>query len=182
MYPACRRGPWRGKIPEADGGGRAAPDPGLRRWRGRVGAGFEPEGGHLVFLVDDAQCEVMQGAAKDSVGAVIQQRRYVSDLPYKHRRSAGEVGGQLRQRPAAVLCLMAECSAALSVLENCSRKVLGGISGESKNWPGKMSGEPNTSRRTQGRWSTQFAAAQRARRASLRRRWKRSTIQLDCVW
>jgi hypothetical protein len=33
MYPAGRRGPWWGKIPQADGGGRAAPDPGLRgRW------------------------------------------------------------------------------------------------------------------------------------------------------
>jgi len=29
----------------------------------------------------------------------------------------------------------AECSAALSVLENCSRKVFEGSSGESKNWP-----------------------------------------------
>jgi hypothetical protein len=30
------------------------------------------------------------------------------------------------------------------VLENCSRKCSDGSSGESKNWPGKMSGEPNT--------------------------------------
>jgi hypothetical protein len=51
---------------------------------------------------------------------------------------------KLRRRAAAVLCLVAECSAALSVLENCSRKVLGGSSGESKNCPGKMIGEPNT--------------------------------------
>ncbi len=35
-----------------------------------------------------------------------------------------------------MLCLVAVCSAALNVLENCSRKILGGISGESKNWPG----------------------------------------------
>ncbi len=83
----------------------------------------------------------MQGAAKDSVGAVIQQR-YVSLPPYKHRRSAGEVRGQLWRWAPVVLCLVAECSAALSVLENCSRKVLEGSSGESKKWPGKMSGEP----------------------------------------
>ena len=37
VYPAGRRGPWWGKIPEEDGGGRAAPDPGLRRRRCRVG-------------------------------------------------------------------------------------------------------------------------------------------------
>ncbi len=33
-----------------------------------------------------------------------------------------------------------------------------------------------------GKWSNQFAAAQQARRASLRRRWKRSTIPLDRGW
>jgi hypothetical protein len=55
-----------------------------------------------------------------------------------HRaRSSGSCGGGRRR------CLVAECSAALSVLENCSRKVLGGISGESKNWPDEMSGEPS---------------------------------------
>jgi hypothetical protein len=58
VYPAGRRGPWRGKIPEADGGGWAALDPGLRRWRCRVGAGLESEGRHLVLLVADAQREV----------------------------------------------------------------------------------------------------------------------------
>jgi hypothetical protein len=51
IYPAGRRGPRRGKIPEADGGGLATPDPGFRRWRGRVGAGLQSEGGHLVLLV-----------------------------------------------------------------------------------------------------------------------------------
>ncbi len=54
MYPAGRRGPQRGKIPEADGGRLAAPDPGLRGRRGGVGAGFEPECGNLVLLVADA--------------------------------------------------------------------------------------------------------------------------------
>jgi hypothetical protein len=73
MYPTGRRGPRRGKIPKADGGGRAATDPGLRRWRGRLGAGFEPEGGHLVLLVANAQREVMQGAAKDGIGAAVEQ-------------------------------------------------------------------------------------------------------------
>jgi hypothetical protein len=93
--------------------------------------------------------------AYDGVGTVAQrlERRYVAVPPHKHHRSPGEVVGQLRRRlaggggwrGAAVLCLVAVSSAALNVLENCSRKILGGISGESKNWPGKMSGVPNTS-------------------------------------
>jgi len=64
--------------------------------------------------------------------------------PDEHRRCAGQVIGQLRRQAAVVLCLVEGCSAALSVLENCSRKSLEGNSGESKNCPGKMSGEPNT--------------------------------------
>jgi hypothetical protein len=89
-----------GKILEADGGGRAAPDPGLHGRRCGVGAGLESEGGHLVLLVADAQREVVQGAAKDGVGAVVQrlERRYVSVMPHKHHRSAGEVGRQLPRR------------------------------------------------------------------------------------
>jgi hypothetical protein len=141
--------PGRGKSRKRTAeGGRAAPDPGLHGRRCRVGAGLQSEGGHLVLPVADAQREVVQGMPKDGVGAVIQQLewRYVSVPPYKHRRararSAGSCGGG--RRAAAVLCLVAECSAALSVLENCSRKVLEGSSGESKNWPSKMSGEPNT--------------------------------------
>ncbi len=102
VYPAGPRGPWRGKIPEADSGGQAAPDPGLCRWRCGVGAGLESEGGHLVLLVADAQREVVQRAAKDGVGAVVQrlERRYVSVPPHNYRRSAGEVIGQLRRRSA----------------------------------------------------------------------------------
>jgi hypothetical protein len=57
-------------------------------------------------------------------------------------RSSGSCGGGRRE--AAVLCLVAVCSTALSVLENCSRKIFEGNSGESRNWPGKMSGELNT--------------------------------------
>jgi hypothetical protein len=146
VYPAGRRGPWWGKIPEADGDGRAAPDPGLRRRCCGVGAGLESEGGHLVLLVADAQSKVVQGAANDSVWAVVHrlERRYVSVPPHEHSRCAGDIVGQLRRRAAVVLCLVAVCSAALSVLENCPRKILEGSSGESKNWPGKMSGEPNT--------------------------------------
>jgi hypothetical protein len=88
----------------------------------------------------------MQGAVKDGVGAVVEllEQLYVAVRPHEHRRCAGKVIRQLRRRPAAVLCLVEECSAALSVLENCSRKFFEGNSGESKNWPGKMSGEPNT--------------------------------------
>ncbi len=146
VYLAGRRCPWRGKILEADGGGRAAPDPGLCGQRCGIGAGLESEGGHLVLLVADVQREVVQRAEKDGVGAVVQwlERRYVSVLPHKHCRSGCKVIGQLRRQAAAVLCLVAVCSAALSVFENCSKKILEGSSGESKNWPGKMSGEPNT--------------------------------------
>jgi hypothetical protein len=95
MYPAGRRGP-------ADGGGQAAPDPGLRRRRGGVSAGFEPEVGYLVLLVADAQREVMQGAAKDGVGAVVEllKQWYVLILPDEHRWCEGEVIGQLRRWPA----------------------------------------------------------------------------------
>ncbi len=102
MYPAGCRGPRRGKIPEAGGGGRAAPDPGLRWRRSGVSAGFEPEGGHLVLLVADAQREVMQGAVKDSVGAVVEllKQRYMLSPPDEHRWCAGEVIGQLRWWPA----------------------------------------------------------------------------------
>jgi hypothetical protein len=95
VYPADCHGPWRGKIPQADGGGRAAPDPGLRRRHSGVGAGFEPEGGYLVLLVADAQCEMVQGAAKDGVGAIIEQlkRRYVAVPPHEHRRCSGRSSG-----------------------------------------------------------------------------------------
>jgi hypothetical protein len=43
-----------------------------------------------------------------------------------------------------VLFLVEGCSAALNGWENCSRNCSEGSSDESKNWPGKMSGEPNT--------------------------------------
>ncbi len=69
MYPVCRRSSWPGKILEADTGGQASSDPGLRRWRGRVSAGLEPEGGHLVFLVVERL-----------------ERRCVAVPPNKHRR------------------------------------------------------------------------------------------------
>jgi hypothetical protein len=65
--------PLAGEIPKADGGGRAAPDPGLHGRHCRVSAGLESEGGHLVLPVADGQREVMQGAAKNGVGAVIQR-------------------------------------------------------------------------------------------------------------
>ena len=88
MYPAGHCGSWREKISEADGGGRATPDPGLRGRRSGVGEGFEPEGGHLVLLVADAQREVVQGAVKNGVGAVIKglKWRYVAVPPHEHCR------------------------------------------------------------------------------------------------
>ena len=87
VYPAGRSGPGRREIPEADNGGRAAPDPGLRRMCCRVSAGLESEGRHLVLLVADAQREVVKGSADDGVGAVVQQleRRYVAVPPHEHR-------------------------------------------------------------------------------------------------
>jgi hypothetical protein len=93
MYPAGRCGPWRGKVPEVDGSGRAAPDPGLRGRRCRVSAGLETEGGHLVLPVADAQREVVQGAAKDGVGAVIQR---LSERGRGQRAAAAVVGGRRR--------------------------------------------------------------------------------------
>ncbi len=88
MYPAGRCGPRRGKIPEADRGERAAPDPWLRWQRSGVGAGFEPEAGHLVLLVTNAQREVIQGAGKDGVEAYVEllKRRYVVVPPDEHLR------------------------------------------------------------------------------------------------
>ncbi len=84
------------------------------------------EGRHIVLLVADAQSEVMQGAANDGVGAIIKQmeRLYMAIPPHKHRQCTGEVIRQLQRRPAAVLCLVEVCLAALSVLENCSRKIV----------------------------------------------------------
>jgi hypothetical protein len=80
-----------------------APNPGQRRWRCRVRAWFESEGRHLFHLVADAQHEVVEGAANDGVGAVVQrlERRYVAVPPHEHCRCAGEVVGQLRRRPVA---------------------------------------------------------------------------------
>jgi hypothetical protein len=96
MPPAGCRGPGRREIPEADGRGRAASDPGKRRRRCKIGAGLESGGRHFVHLVADAQREVVQGAANDGVGAVVQrlERRYVPVPPHEHRRCAGDVIGR----------------------------------------------------------------------------------------
>ncbi len=63
---------------------------------------FESEGGHLVHLVADAQREVVEGAAVDGVGTVLQrlERRYVAVPPHEHHRCTGEVIGQPRRRLA----------------------------------------------------------------------------------
>jgi hypothetical protein len=83
-----------GKIPEDDSGRRAAPDPGLRRRHSGVVAGFEPEGRHLFLLVADAQCEMVQGAAKDGVGAVVERlkRQHMAVPPHEHRLCAAAGG------------------------------------------------------------------------------------------
>ncbi len=56
----------------------------------------------LLLLVADALHEVVQGAANDGVGTVVQrlERRYVAVPPHEHCRCAGEVVGQLRRRLA----------------------------------------------------------------------------------
>jgi hypothetical protein len=102
VQPAGRCGPGRGKISEADYGERAAPDSGLHGRCCRVGAGFEAEGRHLVLLVADAQCEVMQRAANDGIGAVDKrlERWYAAVPPHEHSRCAGKVVRQLRRRLA----------------------------------------------------------------------------------
>jgi hypothetical protein len=57
-----------------DGGGWVAPD--------------------LVLLVPDAQCEVMQGVAKDGVWAVLEllEWRHVAIQPHKHRWCVEVIG------------------------------------------------------------------------------------------
>jgi hypothetical protein len=94
--------PGGGKSLEAYGGGRAAPNPGQRRRRCRIHAWFESEGRHLVHLVADAQREVVEGAAVDGVGTVLQrlERRYVAITPHEYHRCVGEVVGQSRRRLA----------------------------------------------------------------------------------
>ena len=102
VYPAGCRSSRRREVPEAYGGGRAAPNPGQRRRRCRIRAWLESEGRHLVHLVADAQREVVEGAADDGVGTVVQrlERLHVAVPPHEHHRCAGEVVGQPRQRLA----------------------------------------------------------------------------------
>jgi hypothetical protein len=56
-------------------------------------------------------------------------------------RGPGRLAASVAADGLVVFFLVEGCLAALSVLENCSRNF---SEGESKNWPGKMSGEPNT--------------------------------------
>jgi hypothetical protein len=52
--------------------------------------------------------EVMQGAAKDGVGAIVERlkRWYVAIPPHEHGPCAGEVIGQLQWRPAGGGCVV----------------------------------------------------------------------------
>jgi hypothetical protein len=102
VYPACCHGTRRREVPEAYGGGRAAPNSRQRGRRCGIGAWFESEGRHLVHPVADAQREVVEGAANDGVGTVVQrlERRYVAVSPHEHHRSAGKVVGQPQRRLA----------------------------------------------------------------------------------
>ena len=99
MYQAGCHSSRRREVPEAYGGGRAAPNPGQRGQRCGISAWFE---GHLVHLVADAQREVVEGAAVDGVGTVLQrlERRYVAITPHEYHRCVGEVVGQSRRRLA----------------------------------------------------------------------------------
>ena len=89
---------------------------------------------------------------------------------------------------------------AKAAMERCksSKNVEGGKSCKDRNWPGTTSWDPQTAsaadkfesslgavriaRRTQGKWLYQSEDDIRALRASLRRRWKRSTRPFDCGW
>jgi hypothetical protein len=97
VYPAGRHGVQRGKIPTADSSGRATPGPGLRRRHCGVSAGLQPESVHLVLLVTSAQSEMVQGSAKDGVGAVVEWWD-MSVPPDEHCQRAGQGVWQLRQR------------------------------------------------------------------------------------
>ncbi len=89
----------------------------------------------------------MQGPPQDGVRAIIEwlEGRDMSVLTRRtllvHRVSGSFGGGPWA---AAVFCQVEWCSAAFNVRENCSRNSSEGTSGESKNWPGKISDEPNT--------------------------------------
>ncbi len=55
-----------------------------------------------LFLQADARREMMQGAAKDGVGAMVERlkRRYMAVPPHELCWCAGQVVGQLRRQPA----------------------------------------------------------------------------------
>jgi hypothetical protein len=83
------------------------------------------DSGHPVLLVTDAQGEMVQGLAKDSVAAIVERlewrdRAVPSD---KHRRRMGQGVWHFGSccPAAAVLRLVEGCSAALDVFKNCSR-------------------------------------------------------------
>ncbi len=104
----------------APGGG----NPGQHRRRCWIHAWFESEGRHLVHLVTDAQREVVEGAAVDGVGTVVQQleRRYVAVPPHEYHRCAGEVVGQSRRRLAGGSSVVSSGSVFGST--QCLRKLL----------------------------------------------------------
>jgi hypothetical protein len=64
--------PWCPAGGKAGGSGRATPGPGLRMRRCGVSAGLQPESVHLVLLVTNAQSEMVQGSAKDGIGAIVE--------------------------------------------------------------------------------------------------------------
>ncbi len=74
---------------------RAAAATGGGKFRKRSAAG-----GQFVLLVADAQREMVQGAAKDGVGAIIERLkwRHVAVPPHEHCRCACQVVGQLRRQ------------------------------------------------------------------------------------
>jgi hypothetical protein len=102
VYPTgCCVARW-WKILKVDSGGQAAPGPGLHRWCCGVGGGLQPEGEHLVLLFTNAEGEMVQGSAKEGVGAIIEQleQRDMAVPPVEHCRRASQGIWQLRRAAA----------------------------------------------------------------------------------
>jgi hypothetical protein len=86
VYPAGRHSAPRRKIPKGDGGRQRTPGPGLPRRRCGLMQGFSWRVDTLSLFVADVQGEMVQGSAKDGIGAVIERRDMAVPLDEHHRR------------------------------------------------------------------------------------------------